>query len=237
MDHFSSAIHQLDSDGFAVMKNIYTDRETVALLRCIESAESHSDSFRKTNDLFAIRRFLQEVPAIGSLLFTPALRSVVRTIMGQDYFIVKSIYFDKPAASNWFVAYHQDLTISVAGRKETAGYGPWRVKPNQFAVQPPVALLELNYTIRIHLDDTTADNGALKVMAGSHAAGIRRTETIDRDRETICEVPQGGIMLMKPLLFHASGRSSNARQRRVIHLEFSNQALPEGLEWAEKQNL
>jgi len=237
MDHFSSATNQLASDGFAVIRNIYTDQETGALLRCIESAENHSSSFRKTNDLFAIRRFLQEVPAIRSLLFTPALQSVIHAIMGNDYFIVKSIYFDKPAASNWFVAYHQDLTISVADRKDTEGYGPWTVKPNQFAVQPPVALLESNYTIRIHLDDTTVDNGALKIIAGSHATGIRRTETVDRDNETICEVPKGGIMLMKPLLFHASGRSSNARQRRVIHLELSNQALPNGLEWAEKQNL
>jgi hypothetical protein len=41
-------------------------------------------------------------------------------------------------------------------------------------------------------------------------------------------------MLMKPLLLHASSRSTSARPRRVIHLEFSNVELPQGLAWRER---
>jgi len=40
-------------------------------------------------------------------------------------------------------------------------------------------------------------------------------------------------MVMKPLLLHSSNRTTNEKRRRVIHIEFCNKALPEGLEWAE----
>lgn len=84
---------------------------------------------------------------------------------------MKSIYFDKAAKSNWFVAWHQDLTISVDKRVGIAGFGPWTIKKNQFAVQPPIGLLKDNFTIRIHLDNTTSQNGALRVIPESQKKG------------------------------------------------------------------
>ena len=99
-------------------------------------------------------------------------------------------------------------------------------------------ILENNFTIRIHLDKTTKDNGALKVLNASHKKGIYRMESIklEEETETICEVEKGGIMIMKPLIFHASNKTTNNERRRVIHIEFSNQKLPSGLEWSEKTN-
>ena len=155
---------------------------------------------------------------------------------GKDYFITKSIYFDKPEKSNWFVAYHQDLTISVDKKVEIENFENWTVKQNQFAVQPPKEILEQNFTIRIHIDKTTKENGALKVLNKSHRKGIVRTESIEIENEieTICEIKKGGIMIMKPLIFHASSKTTNNERRRVIHLEFSNQKLPNELEWSER---
>ncbi|CAA9197346.1 hypothetical protein FLACOL7796_01629 [Flavobacterium collinsii] len=134
------------------------------------------------------------------------------------------------------MAYHQDLTISVDQKIEVKNFENWTVKQNQFAVQPPKEVLEKNFTIRIHLDKTTKENGALKVINNSHSKGIFRVENMDfaNENETICEVEQGGIMIMKPLLFHASNKTTNNERRRVIHIEFSNQQLPSGLEWSEK---
>jgi ectoine hydroxylase-related dioxygenase (phytanoyl-CoA dioxygenase family) len=160
------------------------------------------------------------------------------TFLKKNPFIVKSIYFDKPPASNWFVAYHQDIIIAVKEKKETPGFNHWTVKPGYFQVQAPVVLLEKLYTIRIHLDDTTSNNGALKILPKSHLKGILRSEAIEtlKSQETVCEVSRGGIMLMKPLLMHSSGRTTNHQSRRVIHIEITNAALPNGLNWAEKIN-
>ncbi len=86
--------------------------------------------------------------------------------------MVKSIYFDKPETSNWYVAYHQDLTISVDRKTPLENFGPWTVKHEQFADQPPLDILEHIFTVRIHLDDTDGDNCALKVVPGSHLKKI-----------------------------------------------------------------
>jgi ectoine hydroxylase-related dioxygenase (phytanoyl-CoA dioxygenase family) len=172
------------------------------------------------------------------LIFNDAVKIIIREIFGENYVAVKSIYFDKPETSNWYVAYHQDLTISVDKKLELENFGPWTTKQNQFAVRPPLDILENIYTIRIHLDDTDEHNGALKVIPGSHAKGIYRPETIDwtMEIEEICKVEKGGIMIMKPLLLHGSNRTTNAKQRRVIHIEFSDRELPAELNWSEKMN-
>jgi hypothetical protein len=228
--------NRIDEAGFDIADAIYSDTEIDALLSLINRADTSKETFRKSTGLFAIRQFLKEVPATIPLIFNHRLKTIISEIFGPGYFPVKSIYFDKPEDSNWFVAYHQDLTISVNKKMELQGYGPWTVKQDQFAVQPPLEILQNNFTIRIHLDDTDEFNGALRVINGSHHKGIFRTETIDlkKDTENICRVKKGGIMIMKPLLMHASDRSISHHKRRVIHIEFSNVILPKELGWSEK---
>lgn len=120
-------------------------------------------------------------------------------------------------------------------KTELENYGPWTVKQDQFAVQPPLDILENNCTLRIHLDHTNEENGALKVIPGSHLKKIYRPENIDwkTEKELFCPVQKGGLMIMKPLLLHASNRTTNHHKRRVIHIEMSNRQLPDGIKWAE----
>lgn len=236
MNNPSPYKQNFEEKGFAVINGIYSASEVEAVLNTIEQVDTNKPTFRKTGDLFAIRQFLNEVPQVLPLVFTEQLNSLIRALFGEGYFVVKSIYFDKPGASNWFVSYHQDLTISVDKRVDVEGFGPWSVKQNQYAVQPPLAILQSNFTIRIHLDDTDEHNGALRVVPGSHLRGIYRPETIDWNTEVeeTCKVEKGGVMLMRPLLLHASSRTTNNKKRRVLHIEFSNQSLPEPLQWSER---
>lgn len=224
--------------GFAVINKVFSKQELEEINTVLQSIDTSKENFRKSEDLFAIRQFLKEVPEIKDLIFNENIRKVVQEIFGEKYFVVKSIYFDKPETSNWYVAYHQDLTISVDKKLELPGFGPWTTKQNQFAVQPPLNVLKNIYTIRIHLDDTDENNGALKVVPKSHSKGIYRPETIDWTVETeeICRVEKGGIVLMKPLTLHGSNRTTNGKKRRVIHIEFSDTELPEVLQWSERMN-
>ncbi|WP_080780251.1 phytanoyl-CoA dioxygenase family protein [Chryseobacterium phocaeense] len=224
--------------GFTVINTVFSDDEIEKITETIQKADTSAENFRKSEDLFAVRQFLKEVPGVKDLVMNDAVKSMIRTLFGERYFVVKSIYFDKPETSNWYVAYHQDLTISVDKKLEIQGFGPWTTKKNQFAVQPPLPVLENICTIRIHLDDTDENNGALKVVPGSHAKGIYRPETINWDVETeeICNVERGGIMIMKPLTLHGSNRTTDGRRRRVIHIEFSDMELPDELQWSERMN-
>ncbi len=223
----------------STISNVFTEQEIDIILAKINCVDTESPVFRKTDDLFAIRQFLKYLPDVKALVFNDRLKQIINNVFGSGYISVKSIYFDKPPLSNWFVSCHQDLTISVKERADVPGFGSWTVKQGQFAVQPPLEILEDNFTIRIHLDDTSKDNGALKVITGSHLKGIYRPETVDRniEDEVYCEVPKGGIMIMKPLLLHASDRTKNQERRRVIHIEFSKAELPYPLEWAEREEI
>jgi ectoine hydroxylase-related dioxygenase (phytanoyl-CoA dioxygenase family) len=234
-------IDRINSEGFAIIENVYSENEIEKIVSEIEKvteSENENSTFRKSGDLFAIRQFHKEIPETLNVIFNQNLKEIIKSNFGDNYFITKSIYFDKPEKSNWLVVYHQDLTISVDKKTEIKSFENWTTKHNQFAVQPPKEILEQNFTVRIHIDKTTKENGALKVLNKSHRKGIIRTENIEIENEieTICEVGKGGIMIMKPLIFHASNKTTNNQRRRVIHIEFSNQKLPNELEWSEKTN-
>jgi len=235
LDHHKNSIQE---NGFTVINNVFSEEEIKKIGEIIQNIDTSKETFRKSDDLFAIRQFLKEIPQARQLVFNENIKNIITEIFGEKYFVVKSIYFDKPERSNWYVAYHQDLTISVDKKTDLPGFGPWTTKQNQFAVQPPIDILENIFTIRIHLDDTDEYNGALKVIPKSHAKGIYRPETIDWsvETETICRVHKGGIMLMKPLLLHGSNRTTNGKKRRVIHIEFSDRQLPKELKWSENMN-
>ena len=226
---------KIQETGFAIIENVFSDTEIENIISTISNADNTKETFRKTNDLFAIRQFFKEIPTAFDKVFNNKLKNIISELFGNDFFVVKSIYFDKPENSNWFVSYHQDLTISVDKKLAIENFGPWTTKQNQFAVQPPLEILQGNFTIRIHLDKTNAENGALKIIPKSHLKGVYRPETINWNVETgtVCNVEKGGIMIMKPLLLHSSGRTTNNIKRRVLHIEFSKSPLPENLNWAE----
>jgi ectoine hydroxylase-related dioxygenase (phytanoyl-CoA dioxygenase family) len=89
--------------------------------------------------------------------------------------------------------------------------------------------------LRVHLDDSGEDNGALRVIPGSHRLGRLTAEQIHEvtavNRPVTCVAPCGSALLMKPLLLHASSAAKSPSHRRVVHVEFASAELPSGLRW------
>lgn len=228
----------LNNLGYLLLENIYSTEEVGHILKKIQEKKESNTNFRKQADLFAIRSFLKEFPDLKPLLFNQNFKKLVQQF-GQDYKIVKAIYFDKPPRANWIVNWHQDLTISVDKKQEIEGFKHWTKKRDGFAVQPPLNYLENIITIRIHLDDCTAANGALRVIPRSHQHACIRPNMFPDfiKKEMICESSKGGVLIMKPLILHASKRSENQAHRRVIHLELSNLELSKNLEWRELEQI
>lgn len=135
------------------------------------------------------------------------------------------------------MAWHQDLTIVVRERKEVARFGPWTIKADIVHVQPPAKVLECVLAIRFHLDESGPANGPLRVLPGSHKQGRLSSKEVlelSKTASVVCTVPRGGALVMRPLLVHASSACVIPKPRRVIHLEFSAEELPEGLEWLDR---
>jgi hypothetical protein len=232
-------------DGFLLVHQVL-DAAAVERLRSViaEIASSHEHHGRT----YAARNLLQ-VPAIAEVARSEAVAGLVRQALDEmksgsegparlaGPTAVRGLLFNKMAEANWAVPWHQDLTIAVRERREAPGFGPWSVKDGVVHVQPPDRVIARMLAVRIHLDDTDAENGALRVIPGSHTEGRLSAAAIGRwttSREGVTiEAPAGSALLMRPHLLHASLAGAAPRQRRVIHLEFAANELPFGLEWNE----
>jgi hypothetical protein len=217
-------VEDLNAHGFASVPMVLDPEACAGLRDLLGDAEG------------AGTRGMLQVPEVMQLAQT-LLVDLVRPHLPARPIPVRGIYFDKRPEKNWLVAWHQDLTLAVKERVEVPGFGPWSVKEGVPHVQPPVGLLEQMLSVRLHLDDTDATNGALRVLPGTHLLGRLNAEAIRRCRETCkevsCEAKAGDALLMRPLLLHASSHSTSQRRRRVLHIEFAGFDLPTLLEWHE----
>jgi ectoine hydroxylase-related dioxygenase (phytanoyl-CoA dioxygenase family) len=214
----------VDQDGFAIVPHCL-DEPTVGRLRDHLGDAKHA------------QRNLLSVPAVRELATSRAVREIVGTVLGPGCFAVRGILFNKTERSNWKVAWHQDLTIAVRERREIDGFGPWTTKAGVLHVQPPAEIMGRILAIRLHLDDSGLDNGPLRVVPASHREGRLSTERVanwQRTGAVTCTVPAGGVLLLRPLLLHASSACVVPKPRRVIHLEFAAEELPQGLEWLDR---
>jgi ectoine hydroxylase-related dioxygenase (phytanoyl-CoA dioxygenase family) len=218
----------IERDGFIIIDR-YLDCSTVdRLIQDIASLHPHSNRA-------GMRNLLELSPSIQRLAASPEILTLVEPILGNTARVVRGIFFDKQPSANWKVPWHQDLTIAVKHRLELPDYHPWSLKGGIHHVQPPVAILEQMLTARIHLDCTDRSNGALKVIPRSHRDGKLCDVEIDRwkglNTATVCNCDRGGILLMRPLLLHASSVAIIPSHRRVIHLDYASCDLPAGLDW------
>ena len=154
---------------------------------------------------------------------------------GENSRPVRAILFDKSAATNWALGWHQDRTIAVGTRVDVAGFGPWSVKAGIVHVEPPFALLETMLTMRIHLDSVPETNAPLLIAPGSHRLGRVAERDIDtgvaRCGTFACLADRGDVWLYATPILHASSRAVRPEHRRVLQVDFSAQALPPGLDW------
>jgi len=183
------------------------------------------------------RRGLLSSPMVARFAGSDPLMRVVRPHFVTEPRPVRGIFFDKSLESNWLVPWHQDLTVALQDRVDHEGFGPWSEKDGIIHARAPTELLEKMLTVRIHLDDTDAINGALRVLPGTHRLGRLSGQQIQSLRSRIsdhfCSAAAGDALLMRPLLLHASGRSASGGHRRILHLEYAGFELPQGLEWHE----
>jgi hypothetical protein len=222
-----SFLDGLARDGFAIVSNLLDWSDVEALRAHFESVSPGEHGVRNILDHEMIR----------SLSNSPKLRGLVDPVLGPDAMAVRGIFFDKLPGANWKVPWHQDLTIAVAERHDVDGYGPWSVKEGIPHVQPPLVVLEQTLAVRVHLDDCSAENGALRVIPGSHSLGKLTGQQIDElagNEPVICEARAGDALLMRPLLLHSSSPAAVPIHRRVVHLEYSSARLADPLVWHER---
>src|SRR5262249_41916655 len=134
-------------------------------------------------------------------------------LLGRAVTPFKATLFDKSGKANWLVAWHQDTALPFVKQFEHVGWGPWSEKNGISYAHVPAWVLSKIVALRIHLDASTASNGPLRIIPGSHTLGILTDEDMTRliiSRNRIeCVVGRGGVLAMSPLLIHSSSKAHN----------------------------
>ena len=214
------------NDGFAIIPDVFRAPE-------IESVIEDLGAVSLERSRAGIRH-LMSVPAIAALARDPRLTQLAADVLGSPPLPFGATLFDKSAQANWLVVWHQDTALPLVERRDNAGWGPWSQKGGVVYAHAPAAALSKVVALRVHLDDSTAANGPLRVLPGTHTRGVLSDEQIHAIAAEVepvaCTVGCGGVVVMRPLLIHASSKAAAVLSRRVIHFEYAaSLALDDGL--------
>lgn len=223
-DRVTEGLSKFQDDGYAV---VYAGLDSGAL----------SELGTLLDTKHAGERNLLDVPAIRELACSKPIRKLARSVVGDNRFAVRGILFNKTEEANWKVAWHQDCVIAVAARNDVPGWAPWSIKAGVHHVRPTSGIMSRMLAIRIHLDECGAENGPLRVVPGSHKHGFlsdRQIQDWPKSGAVTCIASRGDAILMRPLLLHSSPPATVPSSRRVIHLEFAADELPNGVDWKDR---
>ena len=194
--HMDSARADIEQHGFSVLPAVFLQHEMEKLTHDLEQSGLRR---RKAGIRHALRH-----DGIRNLAVGPRLLSLAREALGQEAIPFRATLFDKSAKTNWLVVWHQDTALPIRERHDAQGWGPWSVKDGITYAHAPASALCQVLALRVHLDNSDADNGPLRVLPGTHVSGVLSDVHIEQLARHIppidCPIPQGGVLAMRPLI-------------------------------------
>ena len=203
--------------GFAIIPSVLSDARSLALLAAVTGSTLPRSKAGARNALTN--------PAASAIAGDSRLLQIASDALGGTAFPFKATLFEKSQRANWLVVWHQDTALPLRARREVAGWGPWSIKAGVVYAHAPAAALARVVALRVHLDDSTPENGPLRVLPGTHRLGVltdSQLQQLSRTRSSVeCIVAKGGVVMMRPLLVHSSSKASGIAPRRVLHIEYA----------------
>lgn len=149
---------------------------------------------------------------------------------------VRIVAFDKSPDFNWTLPWHQDRVIAVRDRHEVEGFSNWSLKVGVWHCEPPIELLSRMVFARVHIDAAAEQNGCLELALESAANGrIGASDAASvaaASPRELCIAQAGDVLFASALILHRSNASASPAPRRALRIDFSADALPAPLRWA-----
>lgn len=208
---------EMEERGFAILPHVISP-ETIAEV----SDEISQPGSRRSR---AGVRHAMQLASVARIASCSELMALACNVLEPHAFPLRATIFDKSQDANWLVVWHRDTALPLRHRLDVLGWGPWSTKEGIPYAHAPAEVLSHVLALRIHLDNSTTDNGPLKVLPGTHRLGVLEDDRIHPLSEEVaaveCLVPSGGVLAMRPLLAHALLKSSGETSRRVLHIEYA----------------
>jgi len=157
--------------GFSIAHDVFDSDE----LRPVRQTFESNPSRPKQGGIRGVIR----VPIVRELATDARLMRLARDLMGATASPIRATLFDKSAANNWLVAWHQDTVLPIKQYVSSADWGPWTTKAGQLHAGAPAYALDRIVALRVHLDDSTLENVPLRVLPSTQRLGVLSRERID----------------------------------------------------------
>src|SRR5258708_8878131 len=137
---------QVEAHGYALIHRCVSE-ETIEALEMAIDADQHG-----------IRNLLSN-QVVRRIAGSDEVRKSVASVLGDECFAVRGIFFNKSPKANWKVTWHQDCVIAVREKLDIEGWRPWSSKADVVHFRPALSILQQMLPIRIHLAHCMEDNG------------------------------------------------------------------------------
>jgi ectoine hydroxylase-related dioxygenase (phytanoyl-CoA dioxygenase family) len=241
---------ELETDGFAVVRGFLSPSETACLSaethRLYQEGLKHHATYRDKNLLFEVlddpkanRRVVLQAhwtawisPLMERMRRSPQFFTVLEPFLGPDIKQISHQVHWKPSGAKYTsYRFHQDARFREGNIKDF-GY------------------LRSTVTTGLAIDPQTADNGALRVIPGSHRLGYLglsddgpimvgqtqddelRRAGLDPSSIVTCEMEPGDLLLWTLFTVHGSAPNTSSYDRRFMINSYVRASDSERGEWA-----
>jgi len=213
-----------DENGYLVVESVLSQAELEPLRQGLERLTAQAQGLTESTDRFKLKAFesgggnlvqqIAEPHELGAewmaLARDPRHLDVVEGLIGPNLMLYYSMLMMKPAREGFQAPWHQDFAFFVHDRA------------NMLACQ-------------FYIDDSTQENGCIRVVPGSHKlglinhfkgdqfTGIVQGDTSEFDKKAIAApVPAGGMLFWHSMTLHSSQPNRSERPRRAIVFEYKD---------------
>jgi len=233
--NLNQQLHAMERDGHIMLPGIFDPHTVAAIAEDLDHAlradETHQSAIARGDVIVAARNILEVYPPATTLWRKPELVNFLAGLLGDDFGLMRGLYFDKPPGKSWALPWHQDRAIAVKqNRLPGTTFGKPTIKAGVPHVESPLWLSKQIVMIRIHLDPMIDENGPLHVLSRSHLDHM----TTDGLPDVRITAAPGDVLAMRPLLLHRSDEATpgTTLHRRILHLEFTAcPTLPDNYQW------
>lgn len=127
-------------------------------------------------------RHAMSFASVAKITRDPKILRIAAQILSGDAVPFRATLFDKSPKSNWLIVWHQDTALPLKWRHDLLGWGAWSIKDGVNYAHAPAEILSQIIALRIHLDDSTLENGPLRVLPGTHRLGLLTDDRFSRSR-------------------------------------------------------
>jgi phytanoyl-CoA hydroxylase len=220
-------IESWHANGYHVIEDVFAENELERLRTAAQEFDRLAEGLTESTDRIKLQAFgetsaarlvqqVAEPHELGgewaALSRDPRILDPVESLLGPNILLYYSMMMMKPARQGFTAPWHQDFAFFVHDRADLLA-------------------------CQVYLDDSTVENGCVRVVPGSHKLGLlnhfsegRFTEVVQGDtssfdsEEVLLPVRAGSIAFWHALTLHSSHANRSERARRTVVFEYKNPA-------------